>query len=237
VIQYVTIPEYFNTSRDSQKNLDDRRYSLAKEHLMSTGLLSTRDLRTFVLDYAEEHKSTISAVLAYFALRRLNHIIEEDLMEYVAELGVNTLKAVREDDAERMDSEEFFQLFGYENKSEISVTDELEGITDLYIVQLVDKPITIYTLKPNPFLPPGNFSIKDLDSMAKDNADSRKKDYDKMTEEEWQQAKDDEEAAKVAEANQKAYKLLEAANNEAVENYKLRKKKKEADYPDWVAHC
>jgi hypothetical protein len=269
MVQSVTIREYFDESRKSQKIVPKRdRLEFAKAYFSRIGCREQGI--SFVSSIMEEAKKRGFTALAYIselANKELSARIENDIMEYAAEVGTSVVLALKEDrDIQNHIKKVAMGKAGFCAVPPQRAIDELKALIELEIVLTNERPLYMSTGK-NPFkeeekeedTPPWdtpedekkktaevwNKLIKDAEErFAAEQAKYEKdvefvklkktdelpfyyatdkkavKDWDKMSEEEWQRAKEDEERSGLAAFKTLAAELqAELRYNQALNEY------------------
>lgn len=192
--QHLTIKEYFKSSMAQQHKFMELRWKFAREYMKKHGLVKDgiRDLVVAIREIAAEKNIPITEEIRSLAHKHLFDLILADMMEFVAEFGLQTLQA-RYDDA----VDDMQQSWG-----RYSSWDLLEQTVDIRLVPSTERPLMIVTetdlQPPNyQFLTMSSFNESkktwdDLIEEKKAEIDAgmagRVVDYDNMSESEWQDA-------------------------------------------------
>ncbi len=192
--QEVTIKEYFSEMRLSQVNAKpSERYTYAKQYMNNRCNLQKQGVSfvQWVKATAAERNMTPTELTGELALKELNLLIETDLLEFCAEMGLKTIEAMKRDAEIKEARELFFHRYGYNHQSdEPTAVMLLRQKTDLFIVRRNDRPCYVADLS-NPFLIDPDDPFKPTDELPFKITDKKSPpDWDNMSEEEWQKMKE-----------------------------------------------
>lgn len=238
-MQSVTIREYFSEMRKAQRSaLPQTKFMWAKRFLTNRCDLDLQEtgLLIYLKTKARHLQIEPGLLAAQYALKELNLQIEEDLMEFCAEYGLETLEAIKADrEADLKEGNDWYEYGYVTNRKPYKEVELLKEVMDLEVVTSKSRPLYIHDVS-NPFL------VTDDDDPFVENIlpfDQNKKkseliitlpDWDKMTEEEWQHAKESQNERLLAD------RIARESENTRVSNQKLGEasKLKTKEFPDWV---
>lgn len=143
--QRLTIQEYFNIVKSEQRHLNEKATRLAKDYFDSLGL--NISFLNFLTTYADNKNISRTEVYKIIANQELNRIVENDLMEFMAETGILIREAMLEDDVNQMQADHWGETY------EPHVLKSQEESMDICVVHTVDKPESKHAKPINPFLP------------------------------------------------------------------------------------
>jgi hypothetical protein len=155
VVQEVTVKEFFDESIQSQKiHPTSDRLEFAKAYIKDRLKISDEDKNVvkFVMEEATKQGMSTIRVLAFYALKELHARIEDGLMEFVAEQGMCTYEALKQDAEDYLACLADIQTRGWCSPKGRKAMDELEDVVDLQIVHSSGSQVHMHAVY-NPFNP------------------------------------------------------------------------------------